>query len=124
MLFSINKPLLLAKINGLLNIAYDKSDFKKSKSIGPYLINYQSHIITHNQEEFFLPKKQFDIFSLLATKPGKIFTREEIYKRIWGKNVFVGGRTIDVHIRSIRLGQNSIITVKAVGYKVTNQTQS
>ena len=122
----ISPKLLLAKINGLLNIAYDKSDFKKSKSIGPYLINYQSHIITHNQEEFFLPKKQFDIFSLLATKPGKIFTREEIYKRIWGKNVFVGGRTIDVHIRSIRekLGQNSIITVKAVGYKVTNQTQS
>ena len=121
----INPKLLLAKINGLLSIAYDKSDFKTSKSVGPYLINYQSHIIKYNQEEFFLPKKQFDIFSLLATKPGKIFTREEIYKRIWGKNVFVGGRTIDVHIRSIRekLGQNSIITVKAVGYKITNQTQ-
>ena len=65
------------------------------------------------------------MFFFIGNKTGKIFTREEIYKRIWGKNVFVGGRTIDVHIRSIRekLGQNSIITVKAVGYKVTNQTQ-
>lgn len=122
-----NKPispnLLLAKITGLLNITYDNSDFKKISTVGNYIINHQNHIITYNKEEFFLPKKQFDIFSLLATKPGKIFSREEIYKKIWGKNIYVSGRTIDVHIRSIRekLGQNSILTVKAVGYKVIDQ---
>ena len=76
----INPKLLLAKINGLLSIVYDKSDFKTSKSVGPYLINYQSHIIKYNQEEFFLPKKQFDIFSLLATKPGKILHGKKFIK--------------------------------------------
>ncbi len=120
----INPRILLAKINGLLNVRYDKSDFKKVSKVGNYIINHHSHIIKHNNQEYYLPKKQFDIFTLLASKPGRIFTREEIYKKIWGKNVFVGGRTIDVHIRSIRekLGLKSIITVKAVGYKVIDQT--
>ena len=66
-----------------------------------------------------LPRKEFELLSLLASKPGKVFTREEIMDRIWGTVVIVGGRTIDVHIRKLRekIGDNRIKTVKGVGYK-------
>ena len=66
-----------------------------------------------------LPRKEFELLSLLASKPGKVFTREEIMDRIWGTVVIVGGRTIDVHIRKLRekTGDNRIKTVKGVGYK-------
>ena len=65
------------------------------------------------------PRKEFELLSLLASKPGKVFTREEIMDRIWGTVVIVGGRTIDVHIRKLRekIGDNRIKTVKGVGYK-------
>ena len=66
-----------------------------------------------------LPRKEFELLSLLASKPGKVFTREEIMDRIWGTVVIVGGRTIDVHIRKLRekIGDDRIKTVKGVGYK-------
>jgi len=72
-------------------------------------------------KDILLPKKQFKIFCFLSSRPGKVFTRDEIFSKVWGVKVFVGSRTIDVHIRSIReaLGPNSIITVKGVGYKVS-----
>lgn len=116
----ISPKLLINKIKGLLNIKYAKSNLKGISLIGQYTINHQSHLITYKQTQVLLPKKQFKIFCLLTTKPGKIFSREEIYQKIWGSKVFVGGRTIDVHIRNIRakLGQESILTVKGVGYKV------
>jgi two-component system alkaline phosphatase synthesis response regulator PhoP len=66
-----------------------------------------------------LPKKEFELLSLLASKPSKVFTREEILDLVWGSDVVVGGRTIDVHIRKIRekLGDEIISTIKGVGYK-------
>jgi len=66
-----------------------------------------------------LPKKEFEILWLLASKPGRVFTREEIFDKIWGSDVIVGNRTIDVHIRKLRerLGEEYIKTVKGIGYK-------
>jgi len=70
-------------------------------------------------EKITLPKKEFELLYLLASKPGKVFTREEIFASIWGEDVIVGGRTIDVHIRKLRskIGEGYIETVKGVGYR-------
>ena len=66
-----------------------------------------------------LPKKEFELLLVLATKPNKVFTREEIFAKVWGNDVIVGDRTIDVHVRKIRekIGNNIIKTIKGVGYK-------
>lgn len=116
----INPKLLINKINGLLKIKYTENNVKGVSNVGDYSIDFESHLITHKGIVHLLPKKQFNIFCLLASRPGKIFSREQIYSKIWGNNVYVGGRTIDVHIRNIRekLGQSSIRTIKGVGYKV------
>lgn len=83
-----------------------------------FKIDKERYVIILNNEEYLLPKKEFEIIELLASKPEKVFTREEIYQKIWG-DVYVGDRTIDVHIRKIRekLGEDIIKTVKGVGYK-------
>ena len=69
---------------------------------------------------FTLTESEFELFYLLATKPGKVFTREEILDKVWGNEVVVGGRTIDVHIRKLRekIGDNFFKTIKGVGYKI------
>ena len=66
-----------------------------------------------------MPRKEFELFYLLASKPGKVFTREEILDKVWGSEVVVGGRTIDVHIRKLRekIGEDLFVTIKGVGYK-------
>ena len=117
----ISPKLLTNKIYGLLKIKFSLDDFKGTKNVNGYTIDYSSHTIKHMNKNISLPKKQFKIFCLLSSRPGKVFTRDEIYSKLWGVRVFVGSRTIDVHIRSIReaLGPNSIITVKGVGYKVS-----
>ena len=116
----INPKLLVNKIKGLAKIKFSSDEFKGFKKVNEYIIDYSSHTVKYKNKDFLLPKKQFKIFCLLSSKPGKVFTRDEIYSKVWGRKVFVGSRTIDVHIRSIReaLGLNSIITVKGVGYKV------
>ena len=75
--------------------------------------------ITSKGKEIMLPKKEFELLSLLASKPGKVFKRDEILDAVWGNEVVVGGRTIDVHIRKLRekLGDDSFKTIKGVGYK-------
>jgi two-component system alkaline phosphatase synthesis response regulator PhoP len=83
------------------------------------VIDRGRYLVTKDGEEFNLPKKEFELLSLLASKPGKVFTRDEILDRVWGDLVVVGDRTIDVHIRKLRekIGEDSIKTVKGVGYK-------
>lgn len=83
----------------------------------------EKHLVIKNNEEVFLPKKEFKLLLLLSSKPGKVFTREEIYVYIWGDDVIVGDRTIDVHIRKLRekIGSGFIKTVKGIGYKFENQ---
>ncbi|MCU4155324.1 response regulator transcription factor [Carboxylicivirga sp. A043] len=87
--------------------------------IGDLVIDRERYLIINAGEELILPKKEFELLVLLASKPEKVFTRDEIYNSVWGDNIIVGDRTIDVHIRKLRekIGQDHIKTIKGVGYK-------
>jgi two-component system, OmpR family, alkaline phosphatase synthesis response regulator PhoP len=119
----INKPIkprvLISRIKALLrrsgtteNTSTDKVD------MGGIKIDRERYLITQNGVEINLPKKEFELLDLLASKPGKVFTREVILDKVWGGDVVVGDRTIDVHIRKLRekLGEDFIRTVKGIGY--------
>jgi two-component system alkaline phosphatase synthesis response regulator PhoP len=82
-------------------------------------INREKFMVTHNSKEIALPRKEFELLALLASKPGRVFLRNEILEKVWGNEVIVGDRTIDVHVRKIRqkLDADYIHTVKGVGYK-------
>ncbi len=88
-------------------------------TIGNLTIDKEKYLVKTGNEEIILPRKEFELLSLLVSKPGKVFTREEIYTSVWGENVVVGDRTIDVHIRKLRekIGNDHIRTLKGVGYK-------
>jgi two-component system alkaline phosphatase synthesis response regulator PhoP len=83
------------------------------------MIDREKYIVRYHGEDIVLARKEFELLSLLASKPGKVFLRNEILNQIWGTEVIVGDRTIDVHIRKIRqkLNLDCITTVKGVGYK-------
>jgi two-component system alkaline phosphatase synthesis response regulator PhoP len=83
------------------------------------IINRYEYKIELKGKEIILPRKEFELLSLLASKPGKVFKREDILDKVWGNEVVVGGRTIDVHIRKLRekIGDDYFKTVKGVGYK-------
>ncbi len=119
----INKPIkprvLVSRIQALLRrtTAVKKdSDFLQ---LGNLRINRERYLVIKDDIEITLPRKEFELIYLLASKPGKVFTREEILIKIWGYDVVVGDRTIDVHIRKLRekIGEDYIRTVKGVGYK-------
>jgi two-component system alkaline phosphatase synthesis response regulator PhoP len=86
---------------------------------GGISINKESYTVKVGNSELSLPKKEFEVLNLLASKPGKVFSREDILHKIWGEDVVVGDRTIDVHIRKLRqkLGEEKIKTLKGIGYK-------
>ena len=119
----ISKPvkpkILLKKISSIAR----RLDRNKNRSgildLGDIIINRESYLVTINKVEKNLPRKEFELLYLLATKPGKLFTREEIMLKVWGTEIFVGDRTIDVHIRKLRkkIGEKYIKTTKGVGYK-------
>ncbi|MEN8815746.1 MAG: response regulator transcription factor [Nonlabens sp.] len=120
----ITKPVkprvLVSKVKSLLrrkeNTEAVSSNILK---IGDLIIDRDQYKIIFKKEEMILPRKEFELLSLLTTKPGKVFKREEILDVVWGNEVIVGGRTIDVHIRKLRekLGDDCFKTVKGVGYK-------
>ena len=87
--------------------------------IGNLKIDRESYLVYKGEESVVLPRKEFELLALLTSKPGKVFTREDILSRVWGSDIVVGDRTIDVHIRKIRekLGDDSIKTIKGIGYK-------
>ena len=87
--------------------------------IGDIVINREEYIIMKGDQRITLPRKEFELLSLLTSKPGKVFKREVILDNVWGNEVVVGGRTIDVHIRKLRekIGDHHFKTVKGVGYK-------
>ena len=89
--------------------------------LGNITINKTEYKVTVNKKKIHLPRKEFELFFLLASKPNKVFTREEIMNNVWGNQVIVGDRTIDVHIRKLRekLGDLYFKTIKGVGYKIT-----
>lgn len=124
----ISKPIkpkvLISRIRALLKrfspLSTTPDTFTSGTvAIGSITIDRQRFIVTVRGEELILPKKEFELLELLVSKPDKVFTREEIYNTIWGDNIIVGDRTIDVHIRKLRekIGQDNIRTIKGVGYK-------
>ena len=121
----ITKPIkpkvLVSKIKSLLRRLNDESYKVNSEvvHIGDLTIDREAYKIISKGVEIVLPRKEFELLSLLASKPGKVFKRDEILDKVWGNEVVVGGRTIDVHIRKLRekIGDNSFKTIKGVGYK-------
>ena len=87
--------------------------------LGDVIINRNTYSVTKNEKILTLPRKEFELFYLLASKPGNVFTRDEIMGKVWGSEVIVGDRTIDVHIRKLRekIGDSYFKTIKGVGYK-------
>jgi two-component system alkaline phosphatase synthesis response regulator PhoP len=91
---------------------------------GDLVIDKERYVIIKKGEDISLPRKEFELLSLLISKPEKVFSRDEIFDRVWGENIIVGDRTIDVHIRKLRekLGDKYIKTVKGIGYKFVSST--
>lgn len=119
----ITKPIkpkvLVSKVKALLRRFKETGESTNIVTIGDLIINRDEYKIIKDDEEILLPRKEFELLSLLASIPGRVFKREEILDKVWGNDVVVGGRTIDVHIRKLRekIGDDSFKTVKGVGYK-------
>lgn len=117
----VSKPVspnvFITKVQSLLRRA--KAPESKVIDVNGLKIDPERFIVIYNGQEFTLAKKEFELLYLLASKPGRVFLRNEILSQVWGNDVIVGDRTIDVHIRKIRqkLGVDCITTVKGVGYK-------
>lgn len=118
----IKPKVLVSKVQALLRRLKGVEGVSSTTTltVGNIEINREEYKIIKDGEEIILPRKEFELFYLLATKPGKVFTREEILDKVWGNEVVVGGRTIDVHIRKLRekIGDNFFKTIKGVGYKI------
>ncbi|MCX7547000.1 response regulator transcription factor [Xanthomarina sp. F1114] len=115
----IKPKLLISKVKSLLRRLKEEEVEEPVVKIGHLVIDREAYKVTLNNEDIVLPRKEFELLSLLTSKPGKVFKREEILDKVWGNEVVVGGRTIDVHIRKLRekIGNHSFKTVKGVGYK-------
>lgn len=116
----IKPKLLVSKVKALLRrLKEDEKVNSETLNVGGIEINREEYKIIKDSTEIVLPRKEFELFYLLASKPGKVFKREEILDKVWGNEVIVGGRTIDVHIRKLRekIGDDFFKTIKGVGYK-------
>lgn len=118
----ITKPIkpkvLMSKIKALLRLKSSDEE-ELLIELKDMTINRETYKVTYLEEEFILPKKEFELIALLASNTEKVFKREEIMKKVWGNEVIVGDRTIDVHIRKLRekFGNDRLTTVKGIGYK-------
>lgn len=122
----ISKPIkpkiLVSRVKALIRrhpSFLDQMEPDNTISAGNFQIDKERYIVTKDGKDYSLPKKEFELISLLAKRPEKVFTREEIYHAVWGDDIIVGDRTIDVHIRKLRekFGEEHIQTIKGVGYK-------
>lgn len=119
----ITKPVkprvLISKIKAILRRNKNQISPTQEEAIRGIMVDRERYLIVKDGKEINLPKKEFELLSLLMSKPGRVYTREVIMNNIWGGEVVVGDRTIDVHIRKLRekLGDDYIKTVKGVGYK-------
>jgi two-component system alkaline phosphatase synthesis response regulator PhoP len=114
------KPrMLMSRINALLRRMPGSGEPDNRITAGGITVDRERFVVLKYDEEIILPRKEFELLSLLISKPDKVFTRDEIFELVWGSDVIVGERTIDVHIRRIRekLDIDNIKTVKGVGYK-------
>lgn len=116
----IKPKLLVSKVKALLRRLKEDDSKADVLRVGNIEINREEYKIVMEDREIVLPRKEFELFYLLASKPGKVFKREEILDKVWGNEVVVGGRTIDVHIRKLRekIGDEIFKTIKGVGYKL------
>ncbi len=118
----ITKPvkpkILMGKVKSLLR-RINAIETDTIITIGDIIINKEAYFVQKGNQKIILPRKEFELMVLLTSKPGKVFKREAILENVWGKDVIVGDRTIDVHIRKLRkkIGENYFKTVKGVGYK-------
>jgi two-component system alkaline phosphatase synthesis response regulator PhoP len=119
----ITKPVkpkvLVSKVKSLLRRLKNTEEQDTSTRIGDIVIDRDEYVVFKGDRKIVLPKKEFELFSLLTSRPGKVFKRETILDSVWGNEVVVGGRTIDVHIRKLRekIGDDFFKTIKGVGYK-------
>jgi len=119
----VTKPIkprvLMSRVNALLRRSPDTPGLESRTILGDIIIDREKYIILKKGREIHLPRKEFELLELLTSKPDKVFTREQIFEEVWGNDIIVGDRTIDVHIRRIRekLESDNIKTVKGVGYK-------
>jgi two-component system alkaline phosphatase synthesis response regulator PhoP len=116
----IKPKLLVSKVKALLRRLKSEDSNSETLNVSGIEINREEYKIVKDGVEIRLPRKEFELFYLLASKPGKVFKREEILDKVWGNEVVVGGRTIDVHIRKLRekIGDDLFKTIKGVGYKL------
>lgn len=123
----ITKPVkpkvLMSKVKALLRRFKSGASEKNIVEIGDITINRDEYKIISKGTEMTLPRKEFELLSLLTSEPNKVFKRDDILNTVWGNEVVVGGRTIDVHIRKLRekLGDEKFKTVKGVGYKFVHE---
>lgn len=123
----ISKPVkpkvLVSKIKALIRRMEKMEETPSIIEVNDLVIDQDSHIVKKHGEKINLPRKEFALLSLLASAPNKVFEREEILNKVWGKEVIVGERTIDVHIRKLRkkLGSEMVQTIKGVGYKLITE---
>ena len=119
----ITKPIkpkvLVSKVKSLLRRLKSEKESEETYTVGDIIIDREEYVVYKAGLKISLPRKEFELFSLLTSKPGKVFKREVILDTVWGNEVVVGGRTIDVHIRKLRekIGDDHFKTVKGVGYK-------
>ena len=119
----ITKPikprLLVSRIKALLRRTGSADQNHEQVSYGDISIDEEKYLVYVKGKPISLAKKEFELIQLLVSRPGKVFTRQEIFNKIWGMDVIVGDRTIDVHIRKIRekVGEDYIKTIKGIGYK-------
>jgi len=123
----ISPKVLVARMKALMRRNHMKETplISKRKTRNTLTINREYYSVFKNNKEIQLPRKEFEILSYMAEKPNRLFSREEIFKHIWGTDTIVGNRTIDVYIRKIRskIGDNYIRTIKGVGYKFVQNSK-
>ncbi len=120
----ITKPIkpkvLISKVKALLRrLNSEKKENNRIIQFDAFIINKDEYFVEKNGKKIILPRKEFELLSLMAGTPNKVFNRDVILSTVWGRDVVVGGRTIDVHIRKLRekIGDEYIQTIKGVGYK-------
>lgn len=119
----IKPKVLVSKLNALLKLKNtNETPQDELIKLNNFEINRETYKVTYQGEEFLLPRKEFELIALLGSNPERVFKREEILEKVWGNEVVVGGRTIDVHMRKLRekFGNDRFSTIKGIGYKIND----
>ena len=121
----IKPKIIVSKVKALLRRLKNEEQTQEKIQIGKLIIDREQYEVTHMGKPFSMPRKEFELLYLLASKPDKVIKREKIMEIVWGSEVVVGDRTIDVHIRKLRekIGDKYFKTVKGVGYKFINSSK-